>query len=249
LFWRLATISELLGESRDQLANPNSRANQFIRQYTKEMVGRYNDSPAIWAWEFGNEANLGVDLGNGGRRRGGPGPSGGQLGSQQLRSTYAMFAETVRSIDQSRVIETGTSLPRPAAWHLARDESGRDNADQSFASLLNLTPDPMNMISVHVYEKAKEKYPGARSTADVLNILAQSAAAAHKPLFLGEFPVRNPAQAQEFIQAIEVARVPLSAFWVFDYQAQERTMSVSFDNERAFVLDLIAKANHVLQTQ
>jgi hypothetical protein len=84
---------------------------------------------------------------------------------------------------------------------------------------------------------------------DILTALTQSAAGAHKPLFVGEFPVRDPAQAQEFIQAIEAVHVPLSAFWVFDYPPQERTMSVSFNNERAFVIGLIVKANHVLQGQ
>ena len=66
-------------------------------------------------------------------------------------------------------------------------------------------------------------------------------------MFLGEFPVRDPAQAQEFLQAIEAARVPLSAFWVFDLPQQEATMNVSFSNQRAFAIDMVAKANRVLQ--
>ncbi len=253
LFWRLATVSEVVGESRDQLDDPNSKANQFIRQYTREMVSRYNGSPAIWGWEFGNEANLGVDLG-GGARRGrrdqlfeNHQPAGNQLSSEQLRTVYASFAKTVRAIDGSRIVESGISLPRPAAWHMAHGQPGRDNAEESFSSLLNLTPDPMDMISVHVYEKAKSNYPAVHSTADVLRALTRSAAAVGKPLFVGEFPVRDPAQAQEFIQAIAAARVPLSAFWVFDLAQQEATMNVSFTNQRAFAIDMIAKANRALQ--
>jgi hypothetical protein len=107
----------------------------------------------------------------------------------------------------------------------------------------------MNVVSVHVYEKAKETFPGARSTADVLSTLTRSAAAAHKPLFLGEFPTRDPEQTQEFLQAIETARVPLSAFWVFDLPAQENTLNVSFTNGRASVIGMVAKANQVLQGQ
>ena len=86
LFWRLASVPEVVGESRDQLGNPNSKSNQFIRQYTKEMVSRYNDSPAIWGWEFGNEANLGVDLG-GGVRRGRNGQLFGQQAGNQLEDS------------------------------------------------------------------------------------------------------------------------------------------------------------------
>jgi hypothetical protein len=192
LFWRLATISEVVNESRDQLGNPNGRANQFIRQYTKEMVERYKDSPAIWGWEFGNEANLGVDLGKGGLRKNPAAlfKSGRGLSSQQLRVPFTIFAQTARNIDSRRMIESGTASPRPAAWHMARGQAGRDNAEQSFSSLLNITPDPMNMISIHVYEKAKDHYPWAKSIVEVLTTLRRSAAAAGKPLFLGEFPAQ-----------------------------------------------------------
>jgi hypothetical protein len=256
LFWRLATVSELVGESRDQLGNPASKANQFIRQFTREMVLHYNDSPAIWGWEFGNESNLAVDLPPSGGRRGTIpifGPSGrpsneARLTSQELRTAFAVFAETVRKVDPTRIIEPGTALPRPFAWHLAQGQRGQaDSAAQSFSTLLTLTPNPMNMISVHVYEKAQTKYPGARSASDVLAMLTTAAAAAHKPLFLGEFPTRDRAQTAEFIGAIERNRVPLSAFWVFDYPPQERTMSVGFDNERSFVLGKIVEANKILQ--
>ena len=257
LFWRLATVSELVGEDRNQLGNPASKANQFIHQFTQEMVTRYNDSPAIWGWEFGNEANLGVDLPGGGARRNagasfgraGQSPGDARLTSQQLRTAYSLFAETVRKSDSWRIIEPGTALPRTSAWHLAHAQAWqRDSAEQSLSTLLTLTPDPMNMISVHVYAKAKELYPAkASSTEGVLALLMRQAAEARKPLFLGEFPVRNRTQAEEFLRAIEVNRVPLSAFWVFDYPPQERTMNVDFDNERSFALDLVVKANNILQ--
>jgi hypothetical protein len=258
LFWRLATVSELVGEDRNQLGNPDSKANQFIRQFTQEMVTRYNDSSAIWGWEFGNEANLAIDLPGGGARRnpralfgGDSQPGEARLTSEQLRTVYTLFAQTVRKTDPWRIIEPGTAMPRTSAWHLARGTGwGHDSPEQSLSTLLTLAPDPMNMISAHVYAKAKELYPArANSTEGVLALLMKQAAAAGKPLFLGEFPVRDQAQAQEFLRAIEVNRVPLSAFWVFDYQAQERTMSVDFDNERSFALDLVVKANRVLQGQ
>jgi len=254
LFWRLSTVSEVVGEDRGKLDDPRGRAAQFLQQYTREMVSRNNSSPAIWGWEFGNESNLGVDLG--GPRRGRRAPLFGfnptasnQLRSEQLRTVLAQFAQTVRAIDGYRIIESGTCLPRPAAWHMARRQPGRDSVEQSFSSLLSLTPDPMDVISIHAYEKAKDNYPEAHSIADVLRAVTRSAAAVGKPVFVGEFPVRTPAQAQEFIQAIEAARVPLSAFWVFDLPQQEATLNVSFDNQRAFAVDMIARANRDLQKQ
>ena len=253
LFWRLASVPEVVGESRDQLGNPNSKSNQFIRQYTKEMVSRYNDSPAIWGWEFGNEANLGVDLG-GGVRRGRNGQLFGQQAGNQL-STRGCAPFSRHSPKPSEVSTRRASLsrarvcrvPPPGTWPVAR--AGRDSADQAVAAMLTLTPAPMNVVSVHVYEKAKGVYPGARSTADVLTSVTRAAAGAGMPVFLGEFPVRDPGQAQEFLQAIEAAHVPLSAFWVFDLPAQEGTMNVSFTNQRAFAIDMVVKANQAIQGQ
>ncbi len=240
LFWRLATVSEVVGESRDRLDRPDGKANAYLRQFTREMVLRYKDSPAIWGWEFGNEANLGIDLPNA--------RAGSRLTSEQLRTVYSVFARTVREIDPNRIIEPGTSLPRPNAFQLAHGRRGRrDNAKESFSTLLQLTPDPMNMVSAHVYERGKTALAEARSISDLLAILTKSAAAAGKPLFVGEFPTKNRAQTEEFLRAITVHRVPLSAFWVFDQPSQEATMNVDFDNKRAFVLDLVAQANRDLR--
>ncbi len=240
LFWRLATVSEVVGESRGRLGDPDGKATAYIRQFTREMVQRYKDSPAIWGWEFGNEANLGVDLPNA--------RAGEHLSSEQLRAVYSIFGRTVREIDSTRIIEPGTSLPRPYAWQMAHGRRGRpDNAKESFATLLTLTPEPMNMTSVHVYERAKTAFGGGRSIDNVLATLTRSAAAAGKPLFLGEFPAQNRAQTAEFLQAIKNNRVPLSAFWVFDQPSQKGTMSVDFDGPRAFVLDLVVQANKELQ--
>ena len=60
--WHLGTVAELMGEEPSRLGDPSSKSIGFIERYTTEMVQRYNNSPAIWGWEFGNEANLGVDL-------------------------------------------------------------------------------------------------------------------------------------------------------------------------------------------
>ena len=240
LFWRLATVSEVVGEKRDRLDSLDGKANAFMVQFTREMVKRYKDSPAIWGWEFGNEANLGVDLPNA--------RTGNRLTSDQLRTVYTLFARTVREIDPTRIIEPGTTLPRPNAWQLANGRRGRpDNAKESFSTLLMLAPDPMNMVSAHVYERGKAAFPGTRGLGEVLAFLTKSAAAAGKPLFVGEFPVQNRSQTEEFLEAIKANRVPLSAFWVFDQPSQEATMSVDFSNKRAFVLDLVAQANRDLR--
>jgi hypothetical protein len=241
LFWRLATFSELVGDPPSGVADPNSKVSGFIKRYTRDMVSRYNDSPAIWGWEFGNEANNGVDM-----------PRPGQdvrLTSEQLAAAYASFARTVRSIDPTRVIDTGTTIPRPAAWHNARGQfRQRDSAAQSYSMLLMESPDPVNLVSAHIYQQTQRLSPyGPETVSQFIGRYARFAAEAGKPLFIGEFPVRNPAQAEEYIRAIEENHVPLSAFWTFDNSRQEETMSVTFHNQRSFAIDLVAKANKALQ--
>ena len=238
LFWRLATFAEVTGDPPSRLDDPKSKVSQFIQTYTREMVSRYHDSPAIWGWEFGNEANNGVDM-----MRGGGGDV--RLTSGQLAAAYLTFARTVRSIDSTRIIETGTTVPRPAAWHNARRQFRQhDSPAQSYAALLAVSPDPVDMTSIHVYQKAQKLAPyGPETVSQFLGRYTRAAAQAGKPLFIGEFPVRDRAQAEEYIRAIRDNHVPLAAFWTFDNSKQEGTMNVTFENGRAFALDLIAQAN------
>ena len=122
-------IEELVGEDRSQLGNPNSKANQFIRQFTQEMVQRYNDSPAIWGWEFGNEANLAVDLPNAQAHRGGPSlfsrigdqPEGPRLTSQQLQTAFTVFGETVRKTIHPGLSSPGLRFPAPTPGTFKKD--------------------------------------------------------------------------------------------------------------------------------
>ena len=242
LFWRLATFSEVVGEQESAFGNPQSKSRAFITQYTREFVERYKDSPAIWGWEFGNEANLAVDV---------PHPNGGvHITSEQLIATYISFARTVRSIDPTRIIDAGTSVQRPAAWHNARGAlRQRDSESQNYAQSLADTPDPMNVVSVHIYQKGLRLAPfGPETVSHFIARYVRFTSEAGKPLFIGEFPVRETGQAQEFLRAMEENHVPLAAFWTFDNSAQEGTMNVSFHNQRASAIDLVANANKALQS-
>lgn len=64
LFWTTFAMSDLAGERRDQLAVESSLTRQKMREFATVVIERYRASPAIWAWEFGNEWNLAVDLPN-----------------------------------------------------------------------------------------------------------------------------------------------------------------------------------------
>ena len=247
LFWKLGTVPQIVGEPASEMGNPRSKTAAFMKTYTREVVSRYQDSPAIWGWEFANAPNMVVDLRGKARSATNPEEEKG-LSSAQIRTAMTMFAETVRSIDRTRIIEPGNSVPRPGAWHRAQGNAGqRDSAEQSYEVLYSLTPDPMDVTSVHIYFKPQHLAPyGPETLSQFLARYVRATAKRGKPLFIGEFPLLDQARATETLRAITENRVPLAAFWVFDHPSQEAHMNVSFENERSALLDLVVQANREL---
>jgi hypothetical protein len=127
LFWADFTVPDLVGEPRSAWGNPNSRTVAFMKEYTTTLVQRYKNSPAIWAWEFGNEYSLQADLPNAADWR--P-PIVPELGTPSSRSAaddlrssmlivaFTEFAKTVRASDSIRPITSGNSVPRNFAEDL-----------------------------------------------------------------------------------------------------------------------------------
>jgi len=247
LFWYMPMVPDLVREPCDQWGNPDSQTHRFMRTYTREVVTRYLDSPAIWAWEFGNEYNLAADLPNAKQHLPPIVPSLGTpatrsdrdiLTHEMIRTAFREFAAEVRRHDSARLICTGNSIPRPSAWHQMHEGTwGKDSPEQLALMLSQDNPDPVDSLSVHIYGDAAGRLADA----------AQAALAHGKPLFLGEFGVqgRGPEARQEFgalLQRIEALEVPLTALWVFDFGHQD-DWSVSADNDRSWQLRAVAQAN------
>jgi len=263
LFWHVSTVPDVMGEHMDQLGNPESRSIAFILTYTSEVVQRYKNSSAIWGWEFGNEYNLAVDLPNSSQHRprcvpvlGTPGQRTEQdeLKFSHVRTAFVSFAETVRKYDPNRIIISGNAAPRPSAWHNLHERSwGQDTEEQFAEILLRDNPDPINTISVHIYPEPNHAYFGAtHNINDAVGMASKHARKAGKPLFMGEFGASekqlakggNPrAAVDEFLQAIIQHDVPLAAFWVFDLPMQEKDCNITFQNSRAYVLEMVIQLN------
>jgi hypothetical protein len=262
LFWYVTTTPDLMGEHLDQLGNPDSKSIQFIRDYTAAVVMRYRDSPAIWGWEFGNEYNLDCDLPNASSHRPSVVPELGtpptrnehdELKFDDYRVALQAFGQTVRKLDSSRLILSGNAVPRASAWHHSHEKSWTLDSPTQFAEILQRdNPDPIDTITIHLYPETSRNYPGgAVNLAAVLKLAAQCADQAHKPLFLGEFgssrkgsSTRQQLEAcREFLEAIRQNRVPLAAWWVFDYPPQSEDFNVNFEADNALILEWIAREN------
>ena len=250
LFWNLSAVPDLVGEPCNRWGDPSSRVQAFMKAYVREVVSRYRDSPAIWAWEFGNEFNLAADLPNAADHRPPVAPALGtpairgvedQITHEQFRVALKAFATTVRTLDPDRLILSGNAFPRRSAWHQREHQTWDVDSPEQFAEMLRGdNPDPLNSLSVRAYEA---------SDLDRLEAAVRVGKAARKPVFVGEFGVPGkplPEQRERFSQMmdrLDRSGVPLAALWVYDFSAQAADWSVTVGNLRREQLEAVAVLN------
>lgn len=253
MFWTL-TLCETVNEPRDQWGNPQSKTVARMRQYVADVVGRYKDSPALWAWEFGNEMNLSADLPNAAQFRPQNGTERDDVTSAHLVTMLSEFAKAVREADPTRPIISGNSHARASSWNNTANKSWKsDTQEQAKEIILRDNPAQLDTIGVHIYcDPAPEKTFGAWVTSRLhyLQWLRGVADEAKRPVFVGEFGVpvsKDGLDVRHAFQALlndmDAARIDLAAFWVFDLPSQQKDWNVTYDNDRAYMLELTAEAN------
>lgn len=266
LFWNSTCVPDIVGEPRNQWGNPQSRTIAFMRQYTREVVARYKDSPAIWIWEFGNEYDLAADLPNAADHRPGVDPAAGtpaarsvedDLRFDMVATALREFAVCVREIDPRRPISTGNSLPRASSYHQRTELKWQTDTREQFAEqLVVFNPDPCNTLSVHLYPEDRQKRFGQTTTSydEILALSMEASRKSGKPLFVGEWGARDEQEGPKrdaarrdnlgLITALDRNKVPLAALWVYDHPAQEAFANVTAANERKYLLKAIELANY-----
>lgn len=272
LFWWYPCVPDLAGEPVKAWGNPDSATQAFMREYVEAMVTRYRDEQAIWAWEFGNEYNLSSDLPNAMdhlpwvRPDWGTPVSRGEddvLTGEALIAALKGFGEAVRRHDTVRPITSGHAILRSSSWHQRRELSWkRDSREQHVSETLELHPDPINMLSTHVYPEAlSERYFGRDGIGfqDLLGAAIEASSTSRKPLFVGEFgspagkTEEEIAEARKAFEALLAAvvesGVPLAALWVFDYAPQEDQWNVRADNALLHRLEAVRDVNRKLKAR
>ena len=254
MFWADFCVPDLVWEPVGQWGNARSRTQAFMRNYTREVVLRYRNSPAIWGWEFGNEYNLAADLPNAADHRPPIQPSLGtpttrsvadDLTHEMIWTAFAAFASEVRRYDPLRLISTGNSRSRESEWHQWQELSWTTDTPVQFAAMLGRNnPDPVNVLSVHLYGDTITNVPA----------LLSLSAAQQKPLMVGEFGVPGAPSADTTNQfnaalaILETNQVPLAMVWVYDRQVQDE-WNVSATNARAYQLRALRDANARIQAE
>jgi hypothetical protein len=253
LFWYYACVPDMVGEPMNQWANPQSKTRAWMSRYIEEVVSRYKDSPAIWMWEMGNEYSLHASLPNAAQNRPPVHPGRGtattrserdDLSFTDVRGIFTAFATEVRRLDPTRLIGSGDAMPRASAWHQHHRKSWKRDSPAQYAEMLEfVNPDPLGIISLHVYDSGRQAFAASMELARRIN----------KPLFVGEFGAEGVTaeQAAEFhtlLASVEANGVPLAALWVFDFGHQPQ-FNITATNARSWQLDAIVEANARLRAE
>jgi len=258
LFWYVVTMPDLQGEPVSALGDPDSKCRAFMRQYIRDIVGRYKDSPAIWGWEVGNEWMLTADLPKlahlprnkiGSKE---PRTAADKLLRPMLLDTYEDFYKTVREMDPDRIIVTGDSIARPSAWHNRNEDKwGQGTREQWAEVFLAEKTDCYDGVSFHLYAEADMCYFENKdlSIEDFVAEVVKISRSDNKVIWCGELgmPGSDEAAREMFIRMMRSVvqnEIALSAIWNFKptgtFQAD---WDISPSNERAYMLDVVKVLN------
>jgi len=275
LFWWDAAVPDIVHEPRSAWGDPNSRTIAFMREYTHTIVSRYKDSPAAWAWEFGNEFSLQADLPNAAQWRPPLNPGLGwpakrtkadDLTTAAIVVAFREFAKAVRDVDPTGAITTGNAMPRQSAEYQRKTLTwNRPDTRADFrANLALVTPDPMDVISIHLYYDDlrfnRFRHPGLATYDELLSEAMKVSVALKKPLFIGEMATGMPSSIKpddvrhDFearLQAVLNRKVPLAAFWQVSTSLTFQNDPLTFSRPKGFgyMFDEIKAANEKIADQ
>ena len=171
LLWHDASLPTHVGEKRSAMGDPDSKTVKYAKDYVTAVVSEFVDSPAIWAWEIGNEYNLDADLCDPEAKIWLPAGFGLEdnadgfdyYTSEEMNTFLTEVAGAIRAVDPDRMISSGNSELRPSSkamhdaalkldpkthvWTVAWDM----DSDNDFLLMNSLAaPNPIDCVSFHL---------------------------------------------------------------------------------------------------
>ena len=161
------TFTSMLGEKASAIGDVNSKSMAFMRNWTRDMVTRFKNHPAVWGWEIGNEMNLEQDLVRNEAYEYIFGPQVGEpdafdnVSAAEYQVCKREIAKVIREVDPYRIISSGDAMQREAANSLRQASEkmnekhewkvdwSRDTLKDWLNMSLYCTPDPVDTISTH----------------------------------------------------------------------------------------------------
>jgi hypothetical protein len=265
--WNIYLFPDMAGECvQDMLLNPDSRSRQYLWLYTHQLVSRHKDEPAILFWELTNEMNLAADLAFQspfGRSDLNPVHEGtsfmrlrrDHFTTDQMIPFLKEWAQFIRSIDTNHLISTGFSAPRPAAQHLrlagGKGDWTEDNEAELETYLRDTHPDPIDLISIHFYQRHDNLRLGNTDEGSVaaLAVFMQIAQRIGKPLYIGETGDDYPSRPDTpFLKSVldEVVRLQIPLTLVWDWMSHDEQHEVS-PQRTPEVVSLMRQANGMMR--
>jgi Big-like domain-containing protein len=237
------------------LRDPNSASRRLLARFLGDFISRYKERRTILFYEMGNELNLLADLDSRKQCKSEP-CIWGDFTTADMTKFAAETAALIKSLDPSRAISSGYSLPRPAAAHLARlpefSGAGADwtpDTASEFAANLLATQEPFDIIGIHVYpdDESRPSGPPSGPRFDPIAAAASAARKVGKKLFIGEFGDEGGKTRfiRHTLDDIVRERVDYAAIWVWEfYQTStyetRNTEPTRFEIEPSDSADVIA---------
>ena len=251
LAWSSGKFPLWAGETTGEMfRNSESKSWGLLSRFVTEFVTRYRKRPTVLFYELSNELNNYVDLDLMRRcKKKSVCDEGDRFTADDLVAYTRRFAGLIRSLDNTRLISSGFSIPRGSAEHLrARPEwttrrtDWRPDTREQFAKNLKEIHAGVDIISIHLYGGKQNWRFGSNDAVDLLVEAKRVADEVGKPLFVGEFGDPNStalgdrSHAVRMMNKIVELRIPYSAIWVWEFY-QKSTYSTHDNRHNAFSLE------------
>jgi hypothetical protein len=248
LAWNIIQFPALGGDDvLTFLRNPDSKSRVLLKRFVTDFVTRYKNRKTILFYELTNEWNLFADI----NTEVGCKPDQRCIWHNFKTDDLLTFARSmvslVKSLDPSRQISSGYSLPRTAALHLRSGAGWVADSSEQFKDDLLYISEPFDIISVHIYPPDTDRFGLPKEQpGEFISVVMSAARSVRKPVFIGEFGDSGATPfLRNFLRAIVDQHVDYAAIWSWEfYQSStyetHNTDPSKFSIEPGYYDDLIA---------